>query len=654
MIFFEEAVDPELRVEPPCGVRGQAGELVIGSGWAEPQPPCTYHILFDGEEVATQQDGLYGPPRKTFTVPNDATVGCGHVIEVKLITDVGGALIAQASVEFCVVELNRVIWAETRCHGDCANPRLALPELPSDQDPGVRHFPDSEGTTQSPHDEVKVRAFLSNACPGVPVHFRSYDPADGSADGPPIRVERLCDNGVTRDCDNRGQPRAGSFDSAEVETDASGMAEAGFTTSMFPGDNYFVAASADPGYLGEVSLADEGYVLEDGDLNPLPTEKAQVTPLLTIWRQLHLELDSMENPGDRNRARGRVDGSECLQEPFRAGILNYCQFEILPRLPPNTVNQYEKGEFRLGADIFQVLPIEFRVIPDEGVGASPFVRSPVDPNDTVTVRTKLPNGLSNCLAPNAASACSSSSSDFELHDDDEDSLFPGTPDTRFLQDADNVGTNKLMRAFIRPVHDGGGANDVPFREYLDANLIYGDIEANKACRSDANYWCAYLQNAFQATKGSEARLDNDPDDMPKVALGRTVSPGLYGFDPNEPVTGAVIFGEAMRDSHRSLYRAEYYPSQSATHELGHLLLACHGDNGVMCYPRDSEPLNSNMLTFTDTSIAKMRWLVQPSVMAPQFVHRVVSAPEEIIEWVASDGESLPCDGSDTRCAPAAK
>ena len=84
-----------LVVEPACGVAG-ANVRVLGSGWAEPVPPCEYLFLFDGTEFAPRQpDGLFGPPDTTTTIPAGAMPG-DHPVKVELRLSSDGSLLPLA------------------------------------------------------------------------------------------------------------------------------------------------------------------------------------------------------------------------------------------------------------------------------------------------------------------------------------------------------------------------------------------------------------------------------------------------------------------------------------------------------------------------------------------------------------------------------
>jgi hypothetical protein len=97
---------------PNCGVAGQTEVCVTGSGWAEPAPPCFYRFFFDGVQVVTpdQPDGLFGPPRRKFTVPAGATPGM-HMIKVELRITATNQLLQSKSIPFMVVSSIAQPWS---------------------------------------------------------------------------------------------------------------------------------------------------------------------------------------------------------------------------------------------------------------------------------------------------------------------------------------------------------------------------------------------------------------------------------------------------------------------------------------------------------------------------------------------------------------
>lgn len=676
-ILAAEPIDPAIWAEPMCGVAGQTMALVQGSGWADPTRFCDYHLYFDGEEIGPPQtDGFYGPPAIWFTVPEGKEPGW-YRLEVKLIQREPYSLQACAYIWFLVLKLDRVEWVDPDGQPPTLSPnppdlQTAIPPTQRAALAGRRYFPDAEAFDE-PRRLVNVRATLSAECPGVPIYFKSFDPDDGGATGPPVRVVRTCDDGVTVACDNRGEPRVGVLYPAPahgfpttVETDAMGEATVTFKTSMHPGDNYLVAASANPLELSSESLTVDHFQLRDAFGNLLPNEFVKATPMLTVWRYLNLELDSMENPTHidpttgasvrRNLVSGTVVGS-ALNTVFGAKTgFSYCVFTIDPTLLGSSDNEYDKGLFSVGTRELKVLSV------NRTSGAFEFWPG-LPPNQGSTVRTSLPDLTFSADMSDEGTDLCPSSGPFELHDDDLDLQFPTHPELSYvnnsdavLENSDDPAKNRLAVAFIRPVHVGG-AQDVTWISHVNEAEIWDYVAPWKNCRSDQHYWCAYLQDAFQSAQPSTShgvlRKDRDPDNSRSFTYGVTWSPGLHGMRADEPRTGAFIFGETIYDVFMPHSQYAARRRRTALHELGHLLLACHGDSGIMCYPSiqfgpdgvvaSVPPLSTNQLVFTPDSINKIRWLEQPSKFPNAFrMRRDESA------WDGPNSETLPC-GESTQC-----
>ena len=95
--------------------------------------------------------------------------------------------------------------------------------------------------------------------------------------------------------DNPYGPQAGTLSPAShwALTDASGVASNYFTVTEQPGDNFRVVASCDPSfasqYHADINSTTGGIV----DTNDNPIASNYVTEMLTVWRRLHVEVDSM-------------------------------------------------------------------------------------------------------------------------------------------------------------------------------------------------------------------------------------------------------------------------------------------------------------------------------------------------------------------------
>lgn len=622
-VFAADGLDPALNADPSCGVAGQTTVLITGSGWPEPSPPCTYDFYFDGEWVGAQADGLYGPPYLSFPIPEDADPGCDHTILVELTIDSTGALVGVAEVPFCVVELRQPEWRELIAYGGDDNPAASVPQAPS---PGKRHFPDAAASGGAARSQVRIRARVEPACPNVPIYFASFDPDDGSANTAPIDNEAP----TTHD-DNRGDPGAGMLGAASVTTDAAGIAETTFTTTTQPGDNFLVAASADGSYILGVGV--NGHVLRDGDGDVLPTDEGVVSPLLTIWRLVHMEADSMAGASaaaNENRLTGTVQDSTCEDVPVPAGgVVGTCRYDIDAPIPEE-VDSYEGGWIEAGGtryDLPEEGTVNFTINTTGGGAVSCTAWSVIDVGCN-TVRTLRPGG-GTCPPAGQPSPCAADESAFVLHDDDDEThaqtSLPRLPDlTGRLQSTDSEATNALFRAFIRPTHDAGGdQNNLPFAKNVPAGGEPAQIQSGKSCVSSDAYWCGYIANVWQHA----IPKDREPDS----------TSGTYGtsngWTANTAVTGASTFGShadngciVFTEFHRDVGVERAPPAAGAAvisqqvqfttvHEFGHTMTACHGDNGIMCYP-PFRALPAALMNFRDPSISRMRWQQRPGVLLP--------------------------------------
>ena len=128
---------------------------------------------------------------------------------------------------------------------------------------------------------VKVRATIAPVHAMVPVAFKTFDVDDPDTD---MTVDP---NGASGS-DNRG---ASVVPPATQNTDASGVAEVEFQVSRNPGDNYRIAAACKADEFTMPTMLDNNTVTpDDAAVAGFP---GALTPMLTVWRHLWLESDTM-------------------------------------------------------------------------------------------------------------------------------------------------------------------------------------------------------------------------------------------------------------------------------------------------------------------------------------------------------------------------
>jgi hypothetical protein len=463
---------------------------------------------------------------------------------------------------------------------------------------GKRIFPD----WQRPNDPVNRRRVRVKAQTtmgqGQTVFFRSFD-----IDDPENEITFTIDpNGAAGD-DNRGSPKPGTLSAASATTDSNGVATVEFTTTMQPGDNFMVAASTDSNYLNGVVVNGTG--LKDAANNDLPTNNAKATPMLTVWRQLHMEVDSM-GLVEGNIIFGNVTSMEANR------IIGTC--DPKPQCPIDRTKyligidkgiedaRYENGEgiMVIGSLRYSVL----ETIPISDTSAIVVVSTPDEVAPTGTQFALVDDDDYN-------------NSDIGNLDGDEDEDIAAVLDTfSLMQNSDDPTKNVYAPAYIRPVYDGAGAsgnNNNQSNEIFSLNLpsIPVLLETQLASQNSENnendaYWVAYVQLCYQ---GDENK-DSDTNSEPALAgITSTVGPAVDLISSSAALEGAfssgsLVYLETMRDV--AVQLSNDARKRTVPHEVGHQF-GIKGDNtspmfsfGIMA---DGEP------KFVPMHLSLLRWRV---------------------------------------------
>ena len=440
--------------------------------------------------------------------------------------------------------------------------------LPHNPGIGQRIFPDDD----TPGDTVdrrlvRVTATLSQPVQNVEVYFRSFDLDDPSID---TTIDPPTPPGVTGD--NRGMPNIGQLvgktcraDGASVvcPTNASGIATVNFIVTQQPGDNFAVAAGTSPVQVNAVGV--NGIELIDSGGQNIPisctTQAVCRSQMLTVWRRLHIEVDSMR-PSINNYVLGTIPaGFKISPNQTRVVTLNRSPNE------PLEVNRFQHGRLAVG---FRSLAVESNTA------------------TTVTIRNRTPGAIS--IGDN---------SPFQLYDDDDfdnlDTFLDGDTgeDIPMLQrtlveDTDDSALNRLAAAYIRPKYDIGDNNDATdFFVNVSADTVPAvrdlyDFD-QVATEADPSFWTLYLLSAYQHV----AIEDGDPDDDDGDGTVNDATVGISDRIPDANGVrrghGAVVFFEASSFDECFAHFTINYCDISTTklHEIGHQLGAEHGDGGVM-------------------------------------------------------------------------
>ena len=432
---------------------------------------------------------------------------------------------------------------------------------------GQRIFPDRQAAADAVNRRrVRVRATLSTPVAGFTVFIRSYDLDDPSTDAAPVDA-----NAAAGD-DNRGSPQRGWLSPVNspvqagtigVTTDANGVAQGDFTVTMQPGDNFMLAASHDQPTLN--GLVVNGITLQDASGGALPRPMVKASGMLTVWRRVHVEMDSMGNVSNNN-----VSGTvlSAVSNPAN----NTATFVVNQNLE---ANRFENG-----------------VISVAGAGNFPVISNG---NNMVTVA-----GLAPLVPPAGAAFTIVDDDDFNNDDgaspdgDNGENVTP--PITTLIQDSDNAAANVFAPAYVRPAFDVGDGNDlVPFVLNSPSNSAAGliatyDFDAS-ATAADAGFWTVYLLGAYQ----SMTTADGDP----------ATEGAIVGEVDAINGQGASVYNEVLRPGEANI-TAVVNNAATTAHEIGHLFNGVHGDGGLM-----AQSITRTTTAFSDQTLARIRSINHP-------------------------------------------
>ena len=426
-----------------------------------------------------------------------------------------------AGAAACPCEVTAVGWQDSR-----------LTPNPAALGGGLRVFADksSPGAATDGRD-ITVEA---TAAAGGGVYFKVFDVDDPTSDAGPIDANGPAGN------DNRGVPQTLPV---SVLADDSGHARATLHASAHPGDNYRVAAGCDITYLDGLSVS--GAEVVDATGATLPTPGAKVTPMLTVWRRLHIERDDM-TAVHGNKTLGTITKIDKTRTKLTVGSLSTSDGATMTGLEPG---RYENGAI-----------------------VAPFVGTIVFDNtaSVVTVTSPVPATVNPV------------GSRFTMVDDD-DYARAGTLQGdegvtvhavprlyEFLQDSDDPAVNLFAPAYIQPVYDADGSGPAPFRLNLTLNAAgqaFLDQSRGSGPAESGSYWVAYVQHGYQP----DAKKDNDPDQEKQTPCAETIGT----FAPASTVVSATTVPRGGHDSviyletQRECGSSPLSLSTTVPHEVGH-------------------------------------------------------------------------------------
>lgn len=307
-----------------------------------------------------------------------------------------------------------------------------------------------------------------------------------------------------------------------------------------PANNFIVVADTKENLLDQLAIdGTDGVTVRVADPVDGPAlAQAKQTKILTVWRKLHVEVDSMgiaAPPLIAGNITGVVAGA------VEATVLTNTPISM------DSVNRFEGGKFFCCNNVYDVL-------------------------ESNANATEIKVNRQGKAVPTVGAEYILKDDDFEYDD------IPDPPT--------GLMAPLFEDACVLPVFDGGGnvANNnsqVPFFEnFLTADewevLIWGaGAQITQAqCKPNRarEFWAVYVLGGFQETLNG----DNDPD-LEGEFLGATY-----------PSMGAVrdwgsgIWMETIRDSSvEYAFDEAIVRSETVVHEVGHQFQCEHSDGGIM-------------------------------------------------------------------------
>jgi hypothetical protein len=391
---------------------------------------------------------------------------------------------------------------------------------------------------------LKVVADTSLAV-GTPVWFKVFDPDDPTENTAPIDPDDAGGTGQPGDnADDVGQvnptdasvPRLGtgpgSTTSPKVQAavtkvgtgpNAKYQAVAFVRVPKQPGDNIIVAASANEAELDELRLNRWHLVRTQSSTYGLPSTKSNESQVVTTWRRLRIEQDSMF----------RVDGNQQvgLIETATLSMANPAAPKLYLRFVPNgdahdMVPYYQSWFSGFSQESIYV---HCTVNSQEVVLEAnlPYVidtdRPPTNPEDILLVVRDPSAVIDNYQDLEHATVTVNDDDDFTLSESKtaNEGILLDPPDVVYLQ---NQLGNILNTAFVKPV-----LLDLDQSHAFQQNISdEGVRDMNAFTNGNKNtdlHWVVDLTTVFQGDTDSDYDGEGEGVAAPKSSIGR-IAPGI--------------------------------------------------------------------------------------------------------------------------------
>lgn len=384
---------------------------------------------------------------------------------------------------------------------------------------GFRIFPDKETPTGQLRNKVLLKIKAASARPDKKVFVRVYDVDDptptrfdlggqvdtnGDAGGDNIGSDQnhgefhFINGGAVANASVQNLGNSQQFASCDVTLDANNTATIEMQVSMQPGDNFRAAVARDPADFSSIQVTSPG---GSGFLKPsneVPQGfKGAVSDMLTVWRSLNLEFETMaavpegNHPPDKQPVTG-------LQWPSSSRVM------VAPLGVPD--------DFYMNGTAF--------------VG-----------NSQLAISASGSSSLTFAAPVDEATQAQMTNHEFSIVDDDGRGLPADfTPMLPHQLSITDLLRARFVTSYIE-LKDVGSLNEdaeIPFQVNLDQNSMNASMASVRNVSDSHEYWSHQIVSAYQPVKDA----DRDPN---------LESPTYGSTWPDRP-RWSVVFLETIRDT----------------------------------------------------------------------------------------------------------
>jgi hypothetical protein len=489
---------------------------------------------------------------------------------------------------------------------------------------GKRIFPDFKNPLDTElRDKLELVVKTSSALIGKTIFVKAFDVDDStdetfdSEDSSPV-IDINGKNGGDNLTDYKNTPQNGQFwtgsswggYTSNGLVDANGETKFIFGVGMQPGSNYRVVASViDESMYSGVQVSDPAAAKYLGP-ELAQNGSAPVSPLLTVWRRLWIENDSMEQIPigafnyKRNDLNADVETPRILQVNPNGSVAGKTELEIRVVTDKSSFQNIQNGQFLIGSSYYPV--IATRSI-DEGLDQAPesFVTIS-DSHPAITV------GM-----------------DYRIYDDDDYGLNRDPlPRTDLI---DDVIKNVYKKSFVDVIDAAAWNTTKEISFYRNAPELVGALQLSYGVWADGldaklvgneNLWCATIIAGYQGN----VSLDSDPSTEGPPTEGITAV-RMVGDDPysSDEARYSIVWVENVRDTLDVNFRNPNEDNNAlnmeivrrikltAAHEIGHqphylLGEAHHEEGGLMQEGGDDSIGGGENSEFSAASVKRFRSL----------------------------------------------